>query len=74
MSLSIRTIAATAFALGLMATPVFSSKAWAQDAATIARAEQVRDRAMAGNIALDYVTQLTTRFGPRPASSTVGSS
>lgn len=69
MSLSIRTIAAKtltggALALGLMATPVL-----AQDAATIARAEQVRDRAMAGNIALDYVTQLTTRFGPRPAGS-----
>ncbi len=64
MSLSIRTLAATALALGLMATPVL-----AQDAATIARAEQVRDRAMAGNIALDYVTQLTTRFGPRPAGS-----
>ncbi|HEY1224729.1 MAG TPA: M20/M25/M40 family metallo-hydrolase [Brevundimonas sp.] len=64
MSLSIRTIAASALALGLVATPVL-----AQDAATIARAEQVRDRAMAGNIALDYVTQLTTRFGPRPAGS-----
>ena len=65
MSLSIRTLAASALALGLMATPVL-----AQDAATIARAEQVRDRAMAGNIALDYVTQITTRFGPRPAGST----
>ncbi len=69
MSLSIRTIAAKslrggAFALGLIATPVL-----AQDAATVSRAEQVRDRAMAGNIALDYVTQLTTRFGPRPAGS-----
>lgn len=64
MSLSIRTLAASALALGLMATPVL-----AQDAATIARAEQVRDRAMAGNIALDYVTQITTRFGPRPAGS-----
>lgn len=58
------TLAVSALALGLMATPVL-----AQDAATIARAEQVRDRAMAGNIALDYVTQLTTRFGPRPAGS-----
>lgn len=74
MSLSIRPIAAKslaggALALGLMAMPVLAPRAWAQDAATIARAEQVRDRAMADNIALDYVTQITTRFGPRPAGS-----
>ncbi|CAL1692425.1 hypothetical protein MMB232_02592 [Brevundimonas subvibrioides] len=43
--------------------------AQAQDARTIAAAEAVRDAAMAENIALDYVTQLTTRFGPRPAGS-----
>lgn len=48
----------------LAATP-----ALAQDAATIARAEQLRDRAMADNVALDFVTQITTRFGPRPAGS-----
>tara|TARA_R110002012_G_scaffold313731_2_gene525670 strand:- start:23716 stop:25149 length:1434 start_codon:yes stop_codon:yes gene_type:complete len=62
--LSARKLAVSAFALGLVATP-----ALAQDATTIARAETVRDRAMASNIALDYITQLTTRFGPRPAGS-----
>lgn len=64
MFLSARKLAVSAFALGLVATP-----ALAQDAMTIARAETVRDRAMASNIALDYITQLTTRFGPRPAGS-----
>ncbi|WP_339913698.1 M20/M25/M40 family metallo-hydrolase [uncultured Brevundimonas sp.] len=64
MFLSARKLAVSAFALGLVATP-----ALAQDATTIARAETVRDRAMASNIALDYITQLTTRFGPRPAGS-----
>ena len=63
MSLSARLLAASALALSL-AAPAF-----AQDAATIQRAEQIRDAAMAENIALDYVTQLTTRFGPRPAGS-----
>lgn len=64
MILSARSLAVSAFALGLVATPVL-----AQDTATIQRAGQVRDQAMASNIALDYVTQLTTRFGPRPAGS-----
>lgn len=63
MTLNIR-IAASALALGLLAAP-----AMAQDEATIARAALLRDRALAGNIALDYVTQVTTRFGPRPAGS-----
>lgn len=63
MRLSARILAASALALSL-AAPAF-----AQDAATIQRAEQIRDSAMAENIALDYVTQLTTRFGPRPAGS-----
>ncbi|KQY93694.1 MULTISPECIES: M20/M25/M40 family metallo-hydrolase [unclassified Brevundimonas] len=63
MRLSARLLAASAFALTL-AAPAF-----AQDAATIQRAEAVRDAALNQNIALDYVTQLTTRFGPRPAGS-----
>ncbi len=63
MRLSVRLLAASALALSL-ATP-----ALAQDAATIARAERIRDAAVQDNIALDYVTQLTTRFGPRPAGS-----
>ena len=43
--------------------------AQAQTAATIQTAEQLRDRALQSNIALDYVTQLPTRFGARPAGS-----
>ena len=64
MFLSARSLAVSALALGLVATPVL-----AQDAATIQRAESLRDAALNQNIALDYVTQLTTRFGPRPAGS-----
>jgi hypothetical protein len=64
MSLSARLHAASALALSLAAAP-----ALAQDAATIQRAETIRDAAMQGNIAMDYVTQLTTRFGARPAGS-----
>ena len=64
MFLSARKLAVSAFALGFLATPVL-----AQDAGTIQRAATIRDQAMASNIALDYVTQLTTRFGPRPAGS-----
>lgn len=63
MRLSVRLLAASALALTL-AAPAF-----AQDAATIQRAEAIRDSALNENIALDYVTQLTTRFGPRPAGS-----
>ena len=64
MSFNARLMAASALALGLIATPVL-----AQDAKTIRAAEQVRDQALQSNIALDYVTQITTRFGPRPAGS-----
>ena len=64
MRLSVRLLAASALALTLSAAP-----AVAQDAATIARAEAVRDAALNQNIALDYLTQLTTRFGARPAGS-----
>ena len=64
MPLSVRLLAA-ASALGLSLT----FPAFAQDAATIHRAETIRDAALNQNIALDYVTQLTTRFGPRPAGS-----
>ena len=63
MRLSVRLLAASALALSL-AAPAF-----AQDAATIQRAATIRDAAMSQNIALDYVTQLTTRFGARPAGS-----
>ena len=63
MRLSVRLLAASALALTL-AAPAF-----AQDAATIQRAETIRDAALNENIALDYVTQLTTRFGARPAGS-----
>ena len=64
MRLSVRLLAASALALTLVAAP-----ALAQDAATIARAETIRDAALNQNIALDYLTQLTTRFGARPAGS-----
>ncbi len=64
MRLSVRLLAASALALTLVAAP-----AGAQDAATVQRAETVRDAALNQNIALDYLTQLTTRFGPRPAGS-----
>ena len=64
MRLSVRLLAASALALTLVAAP-----AVAQDAATIARAETLRDAALNQNIALDYLTQLTTRFGARPAGS-----
>lgn len=64
MFLPARSLAVSAFALGLVATPVL-----AQDAGTVQRAEAIRDAALSQNIALDYVTQITTRFGPRPAGS-----
>jgi carboxypeptidase Q len=41
----------------------------AQDAAVIQAAERVRDAALNDAVAMDYVTQLTTRFGARPAGS-----
>ncbi|WGM47821.1 hypothetical protein KOAAANKH_02706 [Brevundimonas sp. NIBR10] len=56
-------------ALALAAVCGLSAPAVAQDAATIATAEQLRDQVLSDNVALDYVTQLTTRFGPRPAGS-----
>jgi len=59
-------LAASAAALAFAAAPFAAS---AQDEATIRQAEQLRDKAMSSNVALDYVTQLTTRFGPRPAGS-----
>jgi carboxypeptidase Q len=62
--LSVRKLAVSALALALVATPVL-----AQDAGTIQRAETLRDAALSQNIALDYITQLTTRFGARPAGS-----
>lgn len=41
----------------------------AQDADTIATAERIRDAALEENLALAFVTEVTTRFGPRPAGS-----
>ena len=64
--MSIRLLTASAVALGLVA---FIPAAKAQDAATVQQAIVVRDAAMRSNIAMDYVTQLTTRFGARPAGS-----
>lgn len=46
-----------------------AAPAVAQDARTVETAERLRDRAMRENVAMDYVTQLTTRFGARPAGS-----
>ena len=46
-----------------------SAPALAQDATVIAAAERVRDAALNDSVAMDYVTQLTTRFGARPAGS-----
>ena len=63
MRLSARLLAASALALS------FAVPAVAQDAATIQRAERIRDGALEQNIALDYVTRLTTTFGARPAGS-----
>jgi len=41
----------------------------AQSAETVRAAEALRDAALKSNVALDYVTQVTTRFGARPAGS-----
>lgn len=56
-------------ALALAAAAGLSLPAAAQDAATVATAVQLRDQVLNANVALDYVTQITTRFGPRPAGS-----
>lgn len=61
---------ASVLSAGVCALAVLAGgAAQAQSAATIQTAEQLRDRALQSNIALDYVTQLTTRFGARPAGS-----
>jgi len=68
--MSLRLLSASALALGLMsAAPGMLAPAWAQDAATEGQAAAIRDQAMKSNMALDYVTQVTTRFGARPAGS-----
>lgn len=64
--MSLRLLSASAAALFLA---VCASPAAAQDAAVEAQAVVIRDQAMRSNIALDYVTQVTTRFGARPAGS-----
>ena len=63
--MSLRLLAASVLVLSLAAPLTVQ----AQDAATIRTAERLRDAALTDNVALDYVTQLTTRFGPRPAGS-----
>ena len=65
--MSFRLLTVSALALGFVAAA--APLARAQDAATVERAIAVRDAALTSNIALDYVTQLTTRFGARPAGS-----
>lgn len=62
--MSLRLLTVSALAFGLVAAP-----AVAQDARTEAQAAVIRDAALKSNVALDYVTQITTRFGPRPAGS-----
>lgn len=59
----------TAVAILVLGFGGVSLPALAQDADTIARAVQVRDAAANDTLAMDYVTQLTTRFGARPAGS-----
>lgn len=54
---------------GLAALALLPSQTLAQDAATIRTASEIRDAALADNRALEFVTELTTRFGPRPAGS-----
>lgn len=55
---------ASVFALGLMTAPAI-----AQDAATIAAAEALRDKALDDNLAYEFTRDVTTLFGPRPAGS-----
>ncbi|MBX9707508.1 MAG: M20/M25/M40 family metallo-hydrolase [Caulobacteraceae bacterium] len=64
MSLALRRVSPVAFAALLLA-----GAAPAQDARTIAEAEQLRDRALQANVAYSLVSELTTRFGPRLAGS-----
>jgi len=59
---------AGAAALAALAMTV-GPAAQAQDAATIRTAQQIRDAALEDNRALEIVTEITTRFGPRPAGS-----
>lgn len=63
----IRQLTAAVAATALLG--VLAGAAQAQDPAVVRAAEQVRDRALAENAALDFVTQVTTRFGARPAGS-----
>jgi carboxypeptidase Q len=56
-------------ALALAAAAGLSLPVMAQSPATAATAAELRDQVLKDNLALDYVTQVTTRFGPRPAGS-----
>ena len=67
--MSHRLFAAALLSLGLASALPAQAQNTPPGEAVIRQAEQARDRALAGNIALDYVTQITTRFGPRPAGS-----
>lgn len=55
--------------LALAAAAGIANPATAQSAQTIAAAGELRDQVLKDNLALDYLTQLTTRFGARPAGS-----
>lgn len=59
----------SSFLAAAIVSLAIAAPAVAQDAATIRTAEQLRDKAAEDTVAMDYVTQLTTRFGPRPAGS-----
>ena len=64
--MSVRPLIVSALALAAVG---LSLPAAAQTAATAATAVELRDQVLKTNVALDYVTQITTRFGPRPAGS-----
>jgi len=69
MSLRSLALGASLLTLSLAAPLVAPVAAHAQSAQTIEIAEQLRDAALLDTTAMDYVTQLTTRFGARPAGS-----
>jgi carboxypeptidase Q len=59
-----------AVAAALLAPAAASTAASGADLPQLATAEALRDRAMAGDdIAWSWLSELTTRFGPRPAGS-----
>jgi hypothetical protein len=69
MSVVRLSLLAAVSALTLAAPTLTALPATAQDADTVRAAERVRDAALNDTVAMDYVTRLTTLFGPRPAGS-----